>query len=653
MNLEWLLFLLLVPFVLLPLFTRTRRSNAWRWGAGLSVVALTVLGAGFWERKQFLRASTREAFLKTVPRQGRPDGYLSSDQCASCHPDQYASWHGTFHRTMTQYASLSAVVGRFDVTPLELNGETYRLEKRGEEFWVEMPDPDWKSDPVNAQRAKLGTLAPAPRVWKRVGLLTGSHHMQIYWVSSRVGNLQRLFPFAWLIADQRWVPVHDTFLRDPTFPPFDHIWNVNCIKCHSTGGQPQVDARTGTVDTRAGELGIACEACHGPAEEHVRVNHDLRRRYLAHRENKGDVTVFNPKRSNKQVSSQACGQCHGIKWIPAAENFNAHGFRFRPGQDLNETTPVVRPALASQKVWLSERLKQSPKFVEEHYWSDGMVRVSGREYNGLVDSACHERGELSCVSCHSAHASKPDDQLAAKMETSEACLQCHDSFRKKIREHTHHAPGSSGSECYNCHMPYTTYGLLKAIRSHKIDSPSVSSSVQTGRPNACNLCHLDQSLGWTAQHLKEWYNLAPVELTTEQKEISAAVLWLLKGDAGQRALIAYSMGWDVAKMVSGQDWLAPYLAQLLVDPYSAVRYIAGRSLQRLQGYEKLNYDFVASPNERAKAQTSALGIWRQASASRLDRSGARILIESGTGLQQERFDRILKQRDDHSMDLQE
>ena len=29
-----------------------------------------------------------------------------------------------------------------------------------------------------------------------------------------------------------------------------------------------------------------------------------------------------------------------------------------------------------------------------------------------------------------------------------------------------------------------------------------------GRPNACNLCHLDRTLGWTEQHLVRWYGHA-------------------------------------------------------------------------------------------------------------------------------------------------
>ena len=63
------------------------------------------------------------------------------------------------------------------------------------------------------------------------------------------------------------------------------------------------------------------------------------------------------------------------------------------------------------------------------------------------------------------------------------------------------------------------------------------------------------------------------------------LLWLLRGDAGQRALIAWSMGWTPAREASGAGWMAPFLSTLLIDPYAAIRYIAGRSLRRLPEYE--------------------------------------------------------------------
>ncbi|MEW6273281.1 MAG: cytochrome c3 family protein, partial [Thermodesulfobacteriota bacterium] len=84
------------------------------------------------------------------------------------------------------------------------------------------------------------------------------------------------------------------------------------------------------------------------------------------------------------------------------------------------------------------------------------------------------------------------------------CTQCHAELGAEARlvAHTRHAAGSPGSRCYNCHMPNTAYGLQKATRSHEITSPSVVESAEVGRPNACNLCHLDRTLAWTADELE-------------------------------------------------------------------------------------------------------------------------------------------------------
>jgi hypothetical protein len=124
------------------------------------------------------------------------------------------------------------------------------------------------------------------------------------------------------------------------------------------------------------------------------------------------------------------------------------------------------------------------------------------------------------------------------------------------------------------------------IRSHQISSPSVQTTLATGRPNACNLCHLDKTLGWTAQYLDAWYGLTPPTLGDDEQSVAASLVWLLKGDAGQRAMIAQSMGWAAAQQASGAGWLAPYLALAAKDPYDAVRYIAARSQRTLPPFRR-------------------------------------------------------------------
>ena len=144
-------------------------------------------------------------------------------------------------------------------------------------------------------------------------------------------------------------------------------------------------------------------------------------------------------------------------------------------------------------------------------------------------------------------------QVSAGMDGDEACLRCHEPLRADPAAHTRHAPESAGSRCYNCHMPYTSYGLLKAIRSHTVGSPSAAETVQLGRPNACNLCHLDKTLAWTAEALEEWYDLPAPPLRNGDRTVAAGLRWMLAGDAGLRALTAWSMGLGAGPGGVGDD----------------------------------------------------------------------------------------------------
>jgi predicted CXXCH cytochrome family protein len=607
---------------------------------------LLVVSASFTATDR-VRLVKREALLRqSVPRSENP-GYVRSDRCLACHPSEYTTWHDSFHRTMTQVASPETVLGKFDGRELSLNGEKYVVGRDDRDYWVEMTDLLWKTQhhgqiPANAPRAKYP-----------VRMLTGAHHMQACWLAVGPGNLQLLSPFAWLNEEQRWVPFHQTFLRDPAMPVNPQTWNSTCVNCHATGPVPRRQPGHGGFDTRVGDLGISCEACHGPAEEHIKAQQNPRVRYAAHRANaatnaRPDDVIVNPANLSAKRSAQICGQCHGIHWISNAKAYNENGTPFRPGKDLAPEIDIVQPAEAHNQVW-AQALRTTPRFAEDRYWSDGMVRVSGREFNGLALSSCYKKGDLTCISCHSLHRSKPDDQLAQKMEGNAACLQCHTELKEKLANHTHHPAGSSGSLCYNCHMPYTTYGLLKGTRSHQIGSPNAAVTQKTGRPNACNLCHLDKPLGWTADYLATWYGQSAPPLSTEEKTRSATVLHALKGDAGQRALAAYAMGWRDAQKTSGSDWLAPYLAHLLDDPYSAVRYIASRSLRTQSStFKDLKFDFTESPAQRGTVASGLLETWKRSDL----KANEATLMTTG-GIDQRTFNELGAQRDNKSIDLQE
>lgn len=588
--------------------------------------------------------STRSPRLPQPP--GQP-GFASAATCAECHQDEHASWRRSYHRSMTQTMDTNSVRADFNGVKLELHGERFTLRHLGNTYWAEVED----------LTASPGT--PVTRL--PMELMTGSHHMQVFWVPAGAGNAQIGFPFTWLIPEARWVPRESTFIRDPHAPQQVETWNMTCIRCHVTGGQPRPRKDQGIFDTRVADLGIACEACHGPATEHVafrRAHPDLPRTRATSTNAVAPTEprdpIIQPSRLAPPRPSHVCAQCHSMKWFDASEGWVENGFRYRAGDDLEATTPVIRPARAHEQPWMRRALERMPRLLDEFFWSDGMIRVAGREFNGLLESACFQKGNLSCLSCHGLHDyENPSDQLKAGMNGNRACLPCHAAERYGPT-HTHHAEGSSGSSCYNCHMPHTTYSLLGGIRQHQIDSPRVDNTVRTGRPNACNLCHLDRSLAWTRDRLAEWYQHPRTDLPEASGRVSAVAELLLSGDAGQRALAAWHLAWEPATRISGTDWQGPLLAHTLRDPYAAVRLVAHRSLRALPGFAGLAPAPLDTVEQQKRAADEVGARWRPAVAPGDDRARLRALLlrpdgtSDGTAVES-----LARRRDDRSMRLRE
>lgn len=539
---------------------------------------------------------TPEEFAESLPEIGGPDRYTGSESCKQCHKDQFASWHRTYHRTMTQLASPESVQADFNNVVLTNDQTRITLRTNATEYW-----------------ARLEKIDSGEATEVRMGLVTGSHHMQVFWVPEGHGNLQIGFPFTWLIPEKRWVPRQATFIRPPDMAHRSEAWNIVCSRCHTTGVEPHADMSARRIETRVAELGISCEACHGPGQTHVEAQ-------LAALDKSGPKKVaageiVHPEKLDPVRASQVCGFCHSMKRIPGDEHWRENGFRYRPGDDLEQTTPVIRPTQAASVAELADYLKRNPDILNEFFWPDGMIRVSGREYNGLIESPCYKGGKFSCLSCHSLHESEPDDLLALRARSNQACLQCHQKYAEPAAAaaHSRHAPNSAGNECYNCHMPHTTYGVLKSIRSHQVSSPRVAEELASGRPNACNLCHLDQPLNWTADHLHDWFKQPKPGLQPAATNISRMVHLALTGDAGQRALAAWHFGWAPALQASGTNWTAAILAQLLDDPYAAIRCVAERSLkQAAPQLMPAGYDFAMEPSQRPFARTP---IWEKWAAS--------------------------------------
>lgn len=631
-----------------------KRRGASRRGVALVLAVVAFLGLALWRPWRgglvdSSRSPTESLATAFRPLESPAAGYVGSESCQECHAGQHASWHASYHRTMTTVASPATVHGDFTQGPFEFDGRHYELQRRGDEFWAVMDDPDRKLVP--------GQPA-ATRIERRIELVTGSHHLQLYWYSIGRTRVLGLLPIHFFKEERQWLPTGATMLRphDGSFQSDTGRWNIRCLQCHTTHGRtrPVPDG----MDTQVGEFGISCEACHGPAEDHVTLRRGNRAPGPL-----ADDPIVNPRRLSPAKSAQICGLCHSYSRSLTPEHERREmdeGFHYRPGGELADSLLVERRDQAT-RTHLREAGLDPDRHFEERFWSDGMVRVAGREFNGLIESACHVRGEMTCLSCHAMH-KKDDDprsleawrisQVKPRMETDDACTQCHQAERYATSAHTHHAPDSHGSRCYDCHLPHTTFGILRAMRSHQIEVPRVATSVEHGRPNGCNLCHQDKSLDWTAGHLEAWYGQARPALTEDQKQVAAGALWTLTGDAGQRAIVAWNMGWAPARAASGDDWMVPYLAQLLEDDYEAVRMVAYRALRRIPGYEDVRYEVTGPRAERSRTADEVRKRWREAERPATPASAA-VLLDANGALREDEFARLLKKRNRRAVSLLE
>ena len=527
-------------------------------------------------------------------------GYASSRACQSCHPAQYETFHDSFHRSMTEAAGPASVRAPWRGM-LSWRDRQCELFRRGDEYWVRLPDPDRA-----AALARAGqSLDAVADVERRVVMTTGSHHYQAYWLQGARGNELWQLPFVYHFESERFIPRHDAFLQPEDDPPYFARWNSSCIQCHSVAGEPRHDLASDRFESRAVELGVACESCHGPGAEHVRREQSP---WLRERQRGGDAAsaIVNPARLGAERGSEVCGQCHSYFVPRDPERWWTSGFTesYLPGGDLDASRRVLDygPGAPEHDPELSEALSSL-------FYADGTIRVGGREWNGLMRSACyggHGERQLSCMSCHRLHGGSRDDQLGPGGESNDMCLGCHAGY---AAGHSRHAAGTSGDQCVSCHMPRTTYALFKAIRSHRITRPRVDRD--PGAPlNACNACHQNRSLDWTEGALVAWSDSArglPAERATPSapgaaSEPSALALAALSGDAAARVIAVAALGDPAARAASGTGWQPQLLVEALDDPYAAVRFVAQRSLRSFQGFADLEFDFAAPRPARLAEQ---------------------------------------------------
>jgi hypothetical protein len=153
----------------------------------------------------------------------------------------------------------------------------------------------------------------------------------------------------------------------------------------------------------------------------------------------------------------------------------------------------------------------------------------------------------------------------------------------------------------DCHMPRLNEGMQDMVRTHMIFSPTQHEMIESNQPNACNLCHTDQPIEWTVEHLHQWYgdeySKRRIARNYPQPKRPATINWLQNDFKSVRAIATDALTRTKAR------WALPELIDALDDPHLLNRQFAQTGLESMLKIKLSDYDYryYMSPPERRQA----------------------------------------------------
>ncbi|NOQ89630.1 MAG: tetratricopeptide repeat protein, partial [Gammaproteobacteria bacterium] len=402
--------------------------------------------------------------------------YVGRDKCQSCHVHEYKLWQNSHHDLAMDHANSKTVLGDFSNTTFKYAGISSKFYKQKNKFMVQ----------TDGQDGKLHDY--------EIKYTFGVTPLQQYLIELDNGKLQAL-SIAWdtrakTDGGQRWFhlyPDEEITFDDElhwTRPSFN--WNGMCAECHSTNLKKNYDTKTDSFKTSWSEIDVSCEACHGPASDHLIWVQEKKQSTIA---NKGFDLLFDerkdihwninkdtgsalrdqPRTSRKEI--EVCAQCHSRR--------SAISDDYSPGKSFMNHY-ILR------------------LLDEGMYYADGQIQDEVYVYGSFLQSKMYHKG-VTCGDCHEPHS------LELRREGNGVCLQCHAAEKFDNKKHHFHNAGGKGGECAECHMPPRDYMVIDARHDHSIRIPHPDLSVALGTPNACNQCHEGKHASWAATAVKNWY----------------------------------------------------------------------------------------------------------------------------------------------------
>ena len=377
---------------------------------------------------------------------------VGRDQCASCHQPQADAFHGSHHDKAMAIATDESVLADFNDQTLEHFGVTSKMFRDGDRFMVNTEGPDGQMHDYEIKY----TFGVEPLQQYMVEIDRPENAAE-----NEIGRVQVL-RISWDTQQEKWFylsPPDVSEKIDPTDPLHwtgtTQNWNTTCAICHSTGYHKNFDVATNSYHTTFSEIDVSCEACHGPASYHV----ELAERASLFWDRKHGYGLAELKTESNLAQIHTCAPCHSRR-SEVKEGFT-------PGCNFDEY-------FALQTI------------NEPIYFPDGQIRDEDYVVGSFTQSKMFHNG-VKCSDCHDVHSTK------LIHSGNKVCTSCHQHAGGKYDtpNHHHHAVGTPGAQCVNCHMPQTTYMAVDPRRDHSFRVPDPALSIAIGTPNACTGCHLD------------------------------------------------------------------------------------------------------------------------------------------------------------------
>ncbi len=422
--------------------------------------------------------------------------FAGSESCRGCHADQYQAWAGSDHHHAFAPATVQTVQGDFEDTAADfIDGKAVFSRTDSDDYLITVITGDSEqSYPVQY------TL--------------GHYPLQQYLLETEPGRYQ-VFALAWdtrpeVQGGQRWIEIAPGESAEDDNPfhwtGYFQNWNGQCGDCHTTdyekGYQPATAEAPASYQSRWSEAGVGCEACHGPASQHLEWAADAKPdqpnglmtslisdRVWAFQQGES-IASLAPGSSLPSTGEdpylRTCARCHSLR------------------HPLGETSFERVPADSKHSAFTDHYY---PQLVgEPQYFGDGQIREEVFVYGSFLQSKMHNAG-VTCGNCHDPHSGKVlqyDADNIAHQGNDAVCAQCHRADVFAVANHHQHPVENEAARCVSCHMPATTYMLVDPRRDHSFPVPSPALSVLTDTPNACTSCHTDESDSWAARQVEQW-----------------------------------------------------------------------------------------------------------------------------------------------------